>query len=127
MLKQMSLVLSTALCALAVGFPASAAHAAQPGVVAQAQADTDPGVLVWIDTDKGTGTYVPLDGRAGSTSIDGTIYLDEKDLSQGFGELFINQVASDGKSARNLRIAVNLSFGGGGGGGDNNDDDFGGF
>jgi hypothetical protein len=55
-------------------------------------------------------TFVPLHVRSGSLTIDGTIYRDDNDPSQGFGELYINQLASDGKSARSLRIGVNLSF-----------------
>jgi hypothetical protein len=58
------------------------------------------------------GTYVPLHARIGTMTIDGTIYRQEDDMSKGFAELFINQVASDGKSARSLRIEVNLSFAG---------------
>ena len=77
------------------------------------------------------GTWVPFHGRAGSMTIDGTIYRQEDDMSKGFGELFINQVASDGKSARSLRIAVSLTFAGqqspSNNGNGSNDGGFGGF
>jgi hypothetical protein len=157
MLKRMTLVLSTALCAVAVSLPGPAAHAAgTPSVIAKAQA-SNAGALVWVDTDKGTGlddktataiqdqfsgtewavldngvvtvskggkvmvaalfvsnqegTFMPLHARIGSTTVDGTIYRSD-DKSKGFGELYINQLASDGKSARSLRVAVDLNFGG---------------
>jgi hypothetical protein len=75
------------------------------------------------------GTWMPIHVRAGSMTIDGTIYRLEEDMSKGGGELFINQVASDGKSARSMRIAVNLSFAGQQTPADNgnNDGGFGGF
>jgi hypothetical protein len=75
------------------------------------------------------GTWMPIHGRIGSTTIDGTIYRDEQDMSKGGGELFINQVAKDGKSARSMRIDVNLTFAGQQAPADNgnNDGGFGGF
>jgi hypothetical protein len=82
---------------------------------------------VWISNKEGT--FFPLHVRTGSTTIDGTIYHYASDTTKGFGELFINQVASDGKSARSLRIAVDLSFAGQQAPADNgnNDGGFGGF
>src|SRR4051812_14212241 len=58
------------------------------------------------------GTFMPLHARIGTMTVDGTIYRNDSDKSKGFGELYINQLASDGKSARSLRIAVDLDFGG---------------
>lgn len=73
------------------------------------------------------GTYAPLHARIGSMTVDGTIYRDAKNMSQGFGELFINQVAQDGKSARSIRLAVDLAFAGGGNQPAPDDGGFGGF
>jgi hypothetical protein len=80
---------------------------------------------IWASNKEGT--YFPLHARAGSMTIDGTIYRYSSDMSKGFGELFINQVASDGKSARSLRIEVNLAFGGSPAPSDNGNGGFGGF
>jgi hypothetical protein len=173
MLKRMSLVLSTTLCAIAVSLPGPAAHAAgTPSVIAKAQAG-EAGALVWVDTDKGTGlddrtasaihdqfsgtewavldngvvtvskagkvlvaalfasnkegTFMPLHARIGSMTVDGTIYRNDDDKSKGFGELYINQLATDGKSARSLRIGVDLNFGGQSAPSDNGGGGFGGF
>jgi hypothetical protein len=173
MMKRMTLVLSTALCAIAVALPGPAAHAAgTPSVIAKAQA-SNAGALVWVDTDKGTGldgktataiqdqfsgtewdildngvvavskggkvlvaalfasnddgTFMPLHARIGSMTVDGTIYRNSDDKSKGFGELYINQLASDSKSARSLRIAVDLDFGGQQAPADNGNNGFGGF
>jgi hypothetical protein len=172
MLKRMTLVLSTALCAVAVSLPGPAAHAAgTPSVIAKAQAG-DAGTLVWVDTDKGTGldsktatairdqfsgtewaildngavtvskagkvlvaalfasnddgTFMPLHARIGTMTVDGTIYRNDNDKSKGFGELFINQLASDGKSARSMRIGVGLDFGSQQAPADNGNNGFGG-
>jgi hypothetical protein len=76
------------------------------------------------------GTYVPIHSRIGTMTVDGTIFRQSDDMSKGFAELFINQVASDGKSARSLRIEVSLAFAGQqapADNGGNNDGGFGGF
>jgi hypothetical protein len=82
----------------------------------------------WVSNKEGT--FFPLHARLGTTTIDGTIYRYSDDMSKGFGELFINEVAKDGKSARSMRIAVSLSFAGQqapADNGNNNDGGFGGF
>jgi hypothetical protein len=80
---------------------------------------------VWASNQ--AGTFIPVHGRSGSMTVDGTLYRDEKDMSQGLATLFINQVAKDGKSARSLRISVDLKFGGNSPSPASSDGGFGGF
>ena len=67
-------------------------------------------VAIWASNKEGT--FIPVHGRVPGQTVDGTLYRDDKDMSQGFATLYVNQLSRDGKSARSLRIAVDLKFGG---------------
>lgn len=64
-------------------------------------------------------TFIPFHGRAGTTVINGDIYRDEKDPSQGLGILWLTAPSKDGKAVANPRIGVDLKFGGGSDAGSN--------
>jgi hypothetical protein len=55
-------------------------------------------------------TFFMFHSRAGNQIADGWIIVRDEDAGEGFGVVYITELANDGRSSRTARIVVQLNF-----------------